>query len=146
MDKNAKVIFSVGRDKGASDLCRMQASTALSLREASDGLVCCHCFAHLEVDFAACSVCEKAWHLSCVSPQLPVPPEGAWTCPSCLVAEDGPSINPRSGRCAHQQFQADAQRFFRHFTGSPAGSNKVRMALQVLRPACNNMASAMCMI
>ena len=92
----------------------LQASEALSSREASDGLVCHQCFGQLTSKFTTCVLCGKAWHLFCTSPELAEVPADEWVCPGCRAAEDDPYIKSTAGRTPPQKFQADAQRFFRH--------------------------------
>lgn len=36
-----------------------------------------------------CDGCDAAWHIKCLSPQLPAVPDGDWFCPACASAATG---------------------------------------------------------
>lgn len=83
-----------GKDNVVADcLSRNVSACALQVRKskgrdpelrAVDDIACCICAETAGADnMALCDVCDRPYHLRCVTPPLLTPPTGAWFCPGC---------------------------------------------------------------
>eukprot|EP01048_Picozoa_sp_COSAG05_P032117 COSAG05_NODE_12122_length_482_cov_1.462141_1_plen_58_part_01 len=51
-----------------------------------------------EDKLVVCDVCDRGFHISCLTPALSVVPEGSWLCSDCVRCQSCGSNSPGPGK------------------------------------------------
>ncbi|XP_073385886.1 lysine-specific demethylase JMJ17 [Physcomitrium patens] len=93
--------------------------TAAGTEEQRADQICeqCHSGAH-EKSMLLCDLCNRGWHLYCLSPPLSAIPHGNWYCLECLASENDSFGFAQGREYSYESFQRFADRFRRKWFAS----------------------------
>lgn len=61
---------------------------ATSVDDNAKCVICDMVECHEEDDMILCDMCDKCYHMSCLTPPMGEPPDGKWFCSSCVVVDE----------------------------------------------------------